>query len=197
MIGLRFRLLRNVLRWRRRGRRSAEPGAAVAGRRWSPRSPTSACSRRPSARRRRDRPRRAGGRWRWSSARSCSAARGQGREQRRRARRLARERVPARRGPSSLPSLVVARSLARRGARSAGRAVPVPGAGRGGAHLAASAPAPWLLAAVTSVLVQVGISALAQAMQIAVVRYAPPRGRRTVWIALRLGAALTLARRSG
>ena len=42
-------------------------------------------------------------------------------------------------------------------------------------------------------IVQVGVVALAQTVQIAVVRYTPPRGRRIVWVALRLGSALTLA----
>ena len=50
-----------------------------------------------------------------------------------------------------------------------------------------------LLAALTSLLVQVGVSAGAQALQIAVVRFVPPRQRRAAWVTLRLGASLALA----
>jgi hypothetical protein len=50
-----------------------------------------------------------------------------------------------------------------------------------------------LVAAGISVIVQVGVSAAAQAGQILVVRLVPPPGRRLVWAGLALLAALTLA----
>ena len=53
--------------------------------------------------------------------------------------------------------------------------------------------AAWLLAAVISLLMQIGISTLAYAVQLAVVRYLPGRRRRTAWMGLRLVAALSLA----
>jgi hypothetical protein len=53
--------------------------------------------------------------------------------------------------------------------------------------------AAWLLAAAISLLVQIGISTLAYAVQLAVVRYLPGRRRRMAWIGLRLVAALSLA----
>jgi hypothetical protein len=54
-------------------------------------------------------------------------------------------------------------------------------------------PAAWLLAAAISSAVQVAISMLAYATQLAVVRVAAPARRRTVWMGLRLVAALALA----
>jgi len=51
----------------------------------------------------------------------------------------------------------------------------------------------WPLAAAISLLVQIGISTLAYAVQLAIVRYIPGRRRRTAWTALRLVAALSLA----
>ncbi|HVV52195.1 MAG TPA: hypothetical protein VHO06_21175, partial [Polyangia bacterium] len=54
-------------------------------------------------------------------------------------------------------------------------------------------PAAWLLAAAISSAVQVAISMLAYATQLAVVRVAAPARRRAVWMALRLVAALALA----
>ena len=54
-------------------------------------------------------------------------------------------------------------------------------------------PASWLLAAAISSAVQVAISMLAYATQILVVRVAAPARRRTVWMGLRLVAALALA----
>ncbi len=54
-------------------------------------------------------------------------------------------------------------------------------------------PAAWLLAAAISSAVQVAISMLAYATQLAVVRVAAPAHRRTVWMGLRLVAALALA----
>jgi hypothetical protein len=54
-------------------------------------------------------------------------------------------------------------------------------------------PAAWLLAAAISSAVQVAISMLAYATQLAVVRVAAPARRRTVWMGLRLLAALELA----
>ena len=54
-------------------------------------------------------------------------------------------------------------------------------------------PAAWLLAAAISAAVQIAISMLAYATQLAVVRVAAPARRRTVWMGLRLVAALALA----
>lgn len=54
-------------------------------------------------------------------------------------------------------------------------------------------PMAWLLAAAISSAVQVAISMLAYATQLAVVRVAAPARRRTVWMGLRLVAALALA----
>ena len=54
-------------------------------------------------------------------------------------------------------------------------------------------PAAWLLAAAISSAVQVAISMLAYATQLAVVRVAAPARRRTIWMGLRLVAALSLA----
>ena len=51
----------------------------------------------------------------------------------------------------------------------------------------------WLLSAVISLLMQIGILMLAYTVQLAVVRWVPVRRRRTVWTCLRLGAALSLA----
>jgi hypothetical protein len=94
--------------------------------------------------------------------------------------------------PVSLPALVVARSLA--GAATdlfdALFLLPVLLAaawvwGLGGAALA--------VAALTSVLVQVAVSALAQAGQILVVRLVPRPRRRLAWSALALVGAVTMA----
>jgi hypothetical protein len=54
-------------------------------------------------------------------------------------------------------------------------------------------PAAWLLAAAISSAVQVAISMLAYATQIAVVRAVAPARRRAVWMGLRLVGALSLA----
>ena len=54
-------------------------------------------------------------------------------------------------------------------------------------------PAAWLLAAAISSAVQIAISMLGYAAQLAVVRVAAPARRRTVWMGLRLVAALALA----
>ena len=54
-------------------------------------------------------------------------------------------------------------------------------------------PAAWLLAAAISSAVQIAISLLAYATQLAVVRVAAPARRRMVWMGLRLVAALALA----
>jgi hypothetical protein len=53
--------------------------------------------------------------------------------------------------------------------------------------------AAWPVAAATSLLVQIAISMLAYATQIAVVHLVAPRHRRAIWVALRLAAALALA----
>ncbi|HET6146478.1 MAG TPA: CPBP family glutamic-type intramembrane protease [Polyangia bacterium] len=94
--------------------------------------------------------------------------------------------------PTSLPSLVVARSLAEAVTDPFGALFLFP-------VLVAAAltwklgPGAWLAAAVTSMLAQVAIAATAQAVQILLVRYTPPRRRRLVWMALRLVASATLA----
>ena len=51
----------------------------------------------------------------------------------------------------------------------------------------------WVLAAVVSVLVQLGISMLAYATQVALVRLIPAARRRGAWVAMRLISALALA----
>jgi hypothetical protein len=51
----------------------------------------------------------------------------------------------------------------------------------------------WPLAAAISLLMQIGISTLAYAAQLAIVRYIPGRRRRIAWTGLRLVAALSLA----
>jgi hypothetical protein len=94
--------------------------------------------------------------------------------------------------PTSLPSLVVARSLAEAVTDPFGALFLFP-------VLVAAAltwglgPSAWVVAALTSMIAQIGIAALAQTAQIAVIRYARPRHRRLVWMALRLTASLTLA----
>lgn len=94
--------------------------------------------------------------------------------------------------PASLPSLIVARSVAGAVLDPLGALFlfPVLVAAAIAWRLGAGA---WVAAAATSVIVQVAVVALAQTAQIAVVRYTPPGGRRVVWVALRMGAALTLA----
>jgi hypothetical protein len=94
--------------------------------------------------------------------------------------------------PVSLPTLVVARGLADAIADPLGALFLLP-------ILVAAAlvwglgAAAWPVAIATSMLIQVTISMLAYATQLAVVRYVGPRRRRAVWTALRLGAALALA----
>lgn len=94
--------------------------------------------------------------------------------------------------PVSLPALVVARSVA--GVASdlfdALFLFPVLVAAAITWDLGASG---WAVAAGTSIAVQVGVSAAAQAVQIAVVRLVAPRRRRAVGVALALGSAGTLA----
>jgi hypothetical protein len=53
--------------------------------------------------------------------------------------------------------------------------------------------AAWLMAVAISGLVQLGISMLAYAAQVALVRLVPPPRRRGAWVAMRLVAALSLA----
>jgi len=94
--------------------------------------------------------------------------------------------------PTSVPSLVVARSLAGAVTDPFGALFLFP-------VLVAAAltwglgPGAWLAAAATSMLAQIGIAAAAQAAQILLVRYTPPRRRRLLWMALRLVASATLA----
>jgi hypothetical protein len=95
--------------------------------------------------------------------------------------------------PIALPRLVAARCLAESATDPLGALFLLP-------VLVAAAltwqlpPAPALVvAAATSIVAQLGISALAQAAQIAVVRYVPRARRRAAWLALRLLASLALA----
>ena len=53
--------------------------------------------------------------------------------------------------------------------------------------------AAWLMAVAISALVQLGISMLAYAAQVALVRLVPPPRRRGAWVAMRLLSALSLA----
>jgi hypothetical protein len=94
--------------------------------------------------------------------------------------------------PVALPTLVVARCLAEAATDPLGALflLPVMLAATLTWHLPAGAVG---LAAVISILVQLGISALAQATQIAVVRFVPRARRRGAWLGLRLLAALSLA----
>jgi hypothetical protein len=94
--------------------------------------------------------------------------------------------------PVSLPTLVAARGLADAVTDPMGALFLFP-------VLVAAAlvwrlpPASWLLAAAISSAVQVAISMLAYATQLAVVRVTAPARRRSVWMGLRLVAALSLA----
>jgi hypothetical protein len=94
--------------------------------------------------------------------------------------------------PVALPTLVVARCLAEAATDPLGALflLPVLLAAARTWGLPAGAIA---LAAVVSLLVQLGISALAQAAQIAVVRFVPRARRRGAWMLLRLFAALSMA----
>ena len=94
--------------------------------------------------------------------------------------------------PVALPTLVVARCLAEAATDPLGALflLPVLLAATLTWHLPAGAV---VLAAVVSMLVQLGISALAQAAQISVVRFVPRARRRNAWMLLRLVAALSLA----
>jgi hypothetical protein len=94
--------------------------------------------------------------------------------------------------PVALPTLVVARCLAEAATDPVGALFLLPvllaatltwGLGAGAAALAA----------LVSMLVQLGVSALAQAAQISVVRFVPRARRRGAWMALRLVSALSLA----
>jgi hypothetical protein len=94
--------------------------------------------------------------------------------------------------PLTLPSLVVARCLSDAATDPVGALFIFP--------VLAAAALIWnlgggalLAAALTSLMVQVGVSAGAQALQIAVVRFVQPRRRRTAWVGLRLAASLALA----
>jgi hypothetical protein len=94
--------------------------------------------------------------------------------------------------PVALPTLVVARCLAEAATDPLGALflLPVLIAAAATWHLS---PAALALAAVVSMLVQLGISALAQATQIAIVRFVPRARRRAAWTALRLSALVSLA----
>jgi hypothetical protein len=94
--------------------------------------------------------------------------------------------------PVALPTLVVARCLAEAATDPLGALFLLP--------VLIAAAATWrlslgavALAAVVSMLVQLGISALAQATQIAVVRFVPRARRRAAWMVLRLLALVSLA----
>jgi hypothetical protein len=94
--------------------------------------------------------------------------------------------------PVALPTLVIARCLAEAGTDPLGALflLPVLLAATLTWHLPAAAVA---IAALVSVFAQLGISALAQATQIAVVRFVPRARRRNAWMVLRLLASLSLA----
>jgi hypothetical protein len=94
--------------------------------------------------------------------------------------------------PVALPTLVVARCLAEAATDPLGALFLLP------VLIAAawtwSLPRPAIaLAAVVSLLVQLGISALAQATQITVVRFVPRARRRAAWLVLRLVSLVSLA----
>lgn len=94
--------------------------------------------------------------------------------------------------PVALPALVAARGLADAITDPVGALFLLP------VLIAATSvwnlgPGAWLLAAVISLCVQIGISMLAYAVQLAVVRWIPGRRRRIVWTGLRLVAAMSLA----
>jgi hypothetical protein len=94
--------------------------------------------------------------------------------------------------PVALPTLVVARCFAEAATDPLGALflLPVLLAATITWHL----PAPAVgLAALVSLLVQLGISALAQATQIALVRFVPRARRRAAWMTLGLLASLSLA----
>jgi hypothetical protein len=94
--------------------------------------------------------------------------------------------------PVSLPTLVVARCLAEAATDPLGALflLPVMLAAAGTWHLRSGA---FALGVGVSMLVQLGISALAQATQIAVVRFVPRARRRFAWMLLRLAALVSLA----
>jgi hypothetical protein len=94
--------------------------------------------------------------------------------------------------PVALPTLVVARSLAEAATDPVGALFLLPIL-LGAVYTWRLPAAAIALAAVVSLLVQIGISALAQATQISVVRFVPRARRRSAWMALRLVAALALA----
>ena len=75
--------------------------------------------------------------------------------------------------PVSLPALVAARGLADAVTDPVGGAVSAAGADRGARRSGGWAPSAWPLAAAISLLVQIAISMLAYAIQLAVVRYVP------------------------
>jgi hypothetical protein len=94
--------------------------------------------------------------------------------------------------PVALPTLVVARCLAEAATDPLGALFLLP--------VMLAAAKTWNLprgalaiAALASMLVQLGISALAQATQIALVRLVPRRRRRAAWMGLRLVALVSLA----
>ncbi|HTA20503.1 MAG TPA: hypothetical protein VK989_14525, partial [Polyangia bacterium] len=94
--------------------------------------------------------------------------------------------------PVALPTLVVARCLAESATDPLGALFLLP--------VLLAATLTWglprwaiAMAAVVSMLVQLGIAGLAQATQISVVRFVPRARRRAAWMALRLLAALSLA----
>jgi hypothetical protein len=94
--------------------------------------------------------------------------------------------------PVALPTLVVARCLAEAATDPLGALFLLP--------VMLAAAKVWdlprgalLIAALASMLVQLGISALAQATQISLVRFVPRARRRTAWMGLRLVALVSLA----
>jgi hypothetical protein len=94
--------------------------------------------------------------------------------------------------PVALPALVLARSLAGVVTDLYDALFLLPVLGAAALVWGLGAPA-LLLAALCSALVQVAVSAGAQAVQILVVRLVPVRGRRLVWTACALAAAAAMA----
>jgi hypothetical protein len=94
--------------------------------------------------------------------------------------------------PLSLATMVAARGLADAVTDPVGALFLLPVL-IAATHVWNLGPAAWLIAAVISLLMQVGISMLAYATQLAIVRWIPGPRRRGVWTGLRLVAALSLA----
>ena len=95
--------------------------------------------------------------------------------------------------PVSLHSAGRRRAAWRTPSPTRRRPLPVAGADRGHASCGGWAPWRWPMAIAISMLMQIAISTLAYAVQLAVVRYVPAAGAAWSWTGLRLVAALSLA----